>query len=159
MIITIRKIFIYWNLPFWTINSHSRSWVVSIKITVLTPLNEKIILHIIHNDHGNSLVKCGHQEVSRCRTSGKIWGIQCAEVTKHAMRESTLALKPRADVTRSPKQGYQWSHKKDLCSPIFFWKILFLNILFLSVETLAFGLKNVRWKSMRHSRLLSNGIV
>ena len=31
------------------------------------------------------------------------------------MRESTLALKPRADVTRSPKQGYQWPHKKDLC--------------------------------------------
>ena len=23
------------------------------------------------------------------------------------------ALKPRVDVTRSPKQGYQWPHKKD----------------------------------------------
>ena len=31
------------------------------------------------------------------------------------VRESTLALKPRADVTRSPKQEYQWLHKKDLC--------------------------------------------
>ena len=30
-------------------------------------------------------------------------------------RESTLALKPMADVTRSPKPGYQWPHKKDLC--------------------------------------------
>ena len=30
-------------------------------------------------------------------------------------RESTLALKPRADITRSPKQGYQWPHKKDMC--------------------------------------------
>ena len=29
--------------------------------------------------------------------------------------ESTLALKPRVDVTRSPKQGCQWPHKKDLC--------------------------------------------
>ena len=29
---------------------------------------------------------------------------------------STLALKPKADVTRSPKQGYQWPHEKDLCS-------------------------------------------
>ena len=28
-------------------------------------------------------------------------------------KESTLALKPRADVTRSPKQGYQWPHEKD----------------------------------------------
>ena len=33
------------------------------------------------------------------------------------MRESTLALKPRADVTRSPKKGYQWLHEKDLCPP------------------------------------------
>ena len=30
------------------------------------------------------------------------------------------ALKPRGNVTRSPKQGYQWPHKKDLCRPIFF---------------------------------------
>ena len=32
-------------------------------------------------------------------------------------KESILALKPRADVTRSPKQGYQCPHKKDLCPP------------------------------------------
>ena len=25
--------------------------------------------------------------------------------------EPTLALKPRGDITRSPKQGYQWAHK------------------------------------------------
>ena len=25
--------------------------------------------------------------------------------------------KPRGDVARSPKQGYQWSHEKDLCPP------------------------------------------
>ena len=31
--------------------------------------------------------------------------------------EPTLALKPRGDVTRSPKQGYQWPHKKDSCPP------------------------------------------
>ena len=29
-----------------------------------------------------------------------------------------LALKPRGDVTRSPKQGYQWPNKKDLRPPI-----------------------------------------
>ena len=28
---------------------------------------------------------------------------------------STLALKSRANVTRSPKQGYQWPHERDLC--------------------------------------------
>ena len=32
-------------------------------------------------------------------------------------RDPTLALKPRTDVTRSPKQGHQWPHKKDLCPP------------------------------------------
>ena len=31
--------------------------------------------------------------------------------------EPTLALKPTEDVTRSPKQGYQWPHKKDSCPP------------------------------------------
>ena len=31
--------------------------------------------------------------------------------------EPTLALKPKGDVTRSPKQGYQWPHKKDSCPP------------------------------------------
>ena len=36
------------------------------------------------------------------------------QARKHAS-ESTLALKPRADVTRSPKQGYQRPHKKDMC--------------------------------------------
>ena len=33
------------------------------------------------------------------------------------IRLPTLALKPRGDITRTPKQGYQWPHKKDLCHP------------------------------------------
>ena len=36
--------------------------------------------------------------------------------------EPTLALQPRGDVTRSPKQGYQCSCKKDSCPPKFFLK-------------------------------------
>ena len=40
----------------------------------------------------------------------------CAQAMKHN-EESTLAFKPRADVTRSPKQEYQWPHKKDWCPP------------------------------------------
>ena len=35
------------------------------------------------------------------------------------MQRSVIVLKPRADVTRSPKQGYQWPHKKDMCPPKF----------------------------------------
>ena len=61
----------------------------------------------------------GCQEIGRCHTRGdseesvvcKGWSMQ--------VRESTLALKPRVDVTRIPKQGYQWPHKKVLCPPKF----------------------------------------
>ena len=49
--------------------------------------------------------------VSRCRTRGESED----HTSKKARKGSTLALKPRADVTRSPKQGYQWPHGKDLC--------------------------------------------
>ena len=35
-------------------------------------------------------------------------------------RESTLTLPPRKYVTRSPKEVYQWSHKKDWCPPKIF---------------------------------------
>ena len=31
------------------------------------------------------------------------------------IRLPTLALKPKGDIIRSPKQGYQWPHKKDPC--------------------------------------------
>ena len=43
-----------------------------------------------------------------------IWGPHKWESMQ---KGSTLALKPRADITRSPKQGYQWPHEKDLCPP------------------------------------------
>ena len=36
------------------------------------------------------------------------------QVTRHASKWSTWALEPRADVTRSPKQVYQWPHEKNL---------------------------------------------
>ena len=44
-----------------------------------------------------------------------ISGIHGMQATKHASKGSTLALKPRGDVIRSPKQGYQWPHEKDSC--------------------------------------------
>ena len=42
-------------------------------------------------------------------------GIRCAQTTQ--ARVSTLALKPRAYVIISSKQGYQWPHKNDWCPP------------------------------------------
>ena len=61
------------------------------------------------------------QQVSHQRW---LWGIHCIQSTNHASQESALVLKPKADATRSPKQEYQWSHKMDLCPPIFFFKNL-----------------------------------
>ena len=46
----------------------------------------------------------GRQKVCRCRTRGE-------------SEKSTLALKLGVEVTRSPKQGYKWPHKKDSCPP------------------------------------------
>ena len=44
------------------------------------------------------------------------------QVTKHASEGSILALKPRGDITRSPKQGYQWPYEKDLYPPKIYLK-------------------------------------
>ena len=47
--------------------------------------------------------------VSRCCTRGDSED----HTSEKACKGSILALKPMADITRSPKQGHQWSHKKD----------------------------------------------
>ena len=45
------------------------------------------------------------------------------QVRKHASEGSIMALKPRADITRSSKQGYQWPTKRTHVLQIFFKKI------------------------------------
>ena len=60
----------------------------------------------------------GHQQVSRCRTRGESQGMCNVTGTpplSSNKAEPTLALKPRGDVTRSTKQGYQWPQKMDIC--------------------------------------------
>ena len=44
------------------------------------------------------------------------------QARKYASKKATLALKPRVGISRSPKQGYQWPHKKDLSPPKIFLK-------------------------------------
>ena len=48
--------------------------------------------------------------VSRCHTRGEFEDHTSEKACK---KGSTLAFKPRTDVTKSPKQGYQWPHEKD----------------------------------------------
>ena len=69
-------------------------------------------------DEHTEFIFLGFYTVSRCRSRGE------SEVhpSEKARKRPTLALKPRADITRSPKQGYQWPHKKDLCPQKFFEK-------------------------------------
>ena len=47
--------------------------------------------------------------------------------------EPTLALKPRGDVTRNPKHGYQWPTKKDMCPPKTFLKKLYISLALTSI--------------------------
>ena len=62
---------------------------------------------------------CGHickyvdQKGSPAMLTSTVRG-ESEDHTGEKCKRSTLALKPRADVTRSPKQGHQWSHEKDL---------------------------------------------
>ena len=79
----------------------------------------------------------GCQEVGRCRTRGESQGmcnITHMSPLSSNKAEPTLALKSRGDVTRSPKQGYQWPHKKDSCTQIFFKKNLQTSTKFFSLS-------------------------
>ena len=62
---------------------------------------------------GSDRLRAGRQEVGKCSTRGESWGMYItfasAKIANKA--EPTLALKPRGDVTRKPKQGYQWPQK------------------------------------------------
>ena len=51
-----------------------------------------------------------------------IWGIHCMQVGKHQVKDPPSLWKPRAEATKSPKQGYQWSHKKNWGPPKCFKK-------------------------------------
>ena len=59
------------------------------------------------------MVNAVHQEVLNTLhqkwISGKVHYIHLCNVNK---AEPTLALKPRGDVTRNPKQGYQWPQNR-----------------------------------------------
>ena len=48
----------------------------------------------------------------KCTSKKNLRTILCICIAR--IRLPTLALKPRVDITRSSKQGYQWPHKKDL---------------------------------------------
>ena len=62
------------------------------------------------------------QEVSRCHTRGESEESIAHRQWNMQARDSSWPWNPRADVTRCPKQGYEWPHKKDLCPQKLFKK-------------------------------------
>ena len=55
-----------------------------------------------------------NQELSRCSTRGRSQGMYITFTSAKQVNkaEPTLALKPRGDVTRNQKQGYQWPQNR-----------------------------------------------
>ena len=73
---------------------------------------------------GSDRLRAGRQEVGKCSTRGESWGMYItfasAKIANKA--EPTLALKPRGDVTRNPKQGVPVPQKKGHVSAKYFKK-------------------------------------
>ena len=63
---------------------------------------------------GSDRLHASCQEVGKCSTRGESWGMYITSTSTKIVNkaEPTLALKPRGDVTRNPKQGYQWPQKR-----------------------------------------------
>ena len=70
------------------------------------------------------------------------------QVKKQATEGSTQAMISRTEVTRSQKQEYQWSHKKDWCPPIFFLKNSNTKWIQHFLETRIFEFTNELWYSI-----------
>ena len=48
--------------------------------------------------------------------------IYISTALRQESEKSNLTSKPRRDFTKSPTQGYQWPHVKDLCLPKIYFK-------------------------------------
>ena len=105
--------------PYYHLSYFKTNWSLPFLIQCLSHTNACI------NVYKNDLTAI--KEVSNVLHQRWFWRIHC---TLHTGKESTqargstLALKSRVDITRSPKQGYQWPHKKDWYAPKKFLKII-----------------------------------
>ena len=66
-------------------------------------------MHVGNNDWLSCWLSRGQQVSHQRWILGNIHHVCLCQAWK---RLPTLALKPRRDVTQSPKQGYQWPHKR-----------------------------------------------
>ena len=66
--------------------------------------------HLCYSMWGQDRLRASCQEVE-CSTRGGSQETYITFTSAMRIRQPTLALKPRGDVTRNPKQGYQWPQK------------------------------------------------
>ena len=73
--------------------------------------------HLCNSMWGQDRLRTSCQEVGKCSTRGGSRGILLhSPLQKVNKAEPTLALNPRGDITRNPKQGYQWPPKRTCVS-------------------------------------------
>ena len=68
--------------------------------------------HLCNSVWGQDWWPACRQEVGMCSTRGGSQGMYIMFTSAMWIRQPTLALKPRGDVTRNPKRGYQWPQKR-----------------------------------------------
>ena len=66
--------------------------------------------HLCNSMWGQDWQQASHQEVGTCRGGSR--GTYITFASAMWLRQPTLALKPRGDITRNPKQGYQWPQNR-----------------------------------------------
>ena len=99
-----------------TVCSHRQSQprIAKCLLFVRSHVRNRAKSHLCTCMWGSDRLRAGRQEVGKCSTRGESWGMYItfasAKIANKA--EPTLALKPRGDVTRNPKQGYQWPQKR-----------------------------------------------
>ena len=68
--------------------------------------------HLCNSMWGQDWWQAGCQEVGTCSARGGSQGTYITFSYTMQIRQPTLALKPRGDITRNPKQGYQWPQNR-----------------------------------------------
>ena len=70
---------------------------------------------LVHKDVDEKQLSChaACQEVSKCYMRCESEQFVVHRRQSMHVREFTLVLKPTEDITRCPKQGYQWLQEKD----------------------------------------------
>ena len=76
----------------------------------------------------------GCQDIGRCSTRSGSQGMYIMFASAMQIRQPSLTLKPRGDVTRNPKQGYQWPQNRTHVSAKNFLKKVHGNLSALKPE-------------------------